>query len=162
MAAVLLIAFGCDRGGAATGALPAAEPPEPPAAALAATPLGEPSPLVSESTETPDRSSPEALLRSILAGRERVDLAFLARCESATANKEFIDKVDEARAWRNYCMGSVEPLWLKIEGALDGGRASFTAEGDRGTGLFDVGGAIGEMDLRFTRIDGQWYIEIGE
>ena len=126
---------------------------------MASNPLGEPSPVVEESKETPLRSTPEGLLRSILLGRERVDLPYLARCESLTAGKEQIDKMDEARAWRNYCMKSVQPLWTKIEAAVETGRARFTIEGDQATAALDVGGSIGEMDLRFVRIDGEWYLE---
>lgn len=118
--------------------------------------------MVEESTEVPRRATPEEVLRSILSGRERVDLAFLARCESVTAEKVRIDKMDEARAWRNYCMRSVRPLWSKIEAALEADRARFAIRGERATATLDVGGAVGEMDLHFVRIAGEWYLQNGE
>ncbi|MCZ6602245.1 MAG: hypothetical protein O6952_04500 [Planctomycetota bacterium] len=42
-------------------------------------PLGEASPLVDESGVSPDRNTPEMLLRSIIDGVGREDLSFLCR-----------------------------------------------------------------------------------
>lgn len=158
IAAATFLAWGCGGGGAVSA--PAPIPPAAPAPSGNA--LGDPPALVAESAEAPDLSSPEKALRSILAGRARQDLPFLARCESVTAGKERLDSLDEARAWRTYCMKSVGAFWSKIEEALEGGNARFTEDGDSARGVFEVGGSLGETELRFVRIGGRWYVEMGE
>ena len=142
-----------------SGASPPADSPQGP---VSGSPLGEPPPLVAEPEEQPLRSSPEGLLRSILAGRSRVDLPYLARCESATARKVSLDKMDEARAWRHFGMRSIQPFWSKIENALDAGAARFTEEGEAATGTFDVGGSLGRIEIGFVKIDGEWFLDWGE
>jgi hypothetical protein len=125
-------------------------------------PLGDPPPVIGESDRTPDRSSPQATLRSVLDGREREDLPFLARCESLSAEKDVLDKMDAARAHRRFCAKAVGPYWSRIEGALEAGAATFAVEEESATGIFEVGGALGRVEIRFVRIDGDWYLRSGE
>lgn len=151
-----VIAWGCGGGG------PPSTPPTSPGTAPTGKALGDPPPLVAEPAEMPDRASPERVLRSMLAGRAAQDLPFLARCEAVTAEKAQLDSLDEARAWRHYCMKSIQPLWDKIEAALEDGAVEFTVDGDRATGKFDVGGAIGRIDLQFIKVAGDWYLQYSE
>jgi hypothetical protein len=124
--------------------------------------VGDPPPLVEESPLTPDRSSPEATLQSILEGRSRNDLPYLARCGSRTAGKTKLDKVDAHEAHNTYCRRAMAPFWGKVEAALDAERYSIVADGDEATVSLDVGGALGSIHLPFIRIDGQWYYKMGD
>jgi hypothetical protein len=123
--------------------------------------LGEPPAVVDESTLTPDRTSPEALLRGLLAARRRGDLAFLARCDLSTAGKGKLDTLDVARAWRQFGWRSVEPFWSKVETALNGGLFRTDLNGARATLVFDVGGALGEIELLFEGNIGGWHLDTG-
>lgn len=148
----LVVAAGCGGGG------PAGSPAPTGPAFEAGSPLGEAPALVGEPAERPDLSSPEMVIRSILAGRAREDLSFLARCDAETAGKQRLDRMDEHRAWRYYCMEAMKPFWNKIEGSLQSGGARFTVDGDRATGAFEVGGALGVLELPFVRVAGEWYL----
>jgi hypothetical protein len=125
-------------------------------------PLGDPPPPVEEPLLVPDRSSPEAALWSILEGRSRGDLPFLARCGSSTAGKSRLDKEDTHEAHNAYCRRAMDPFWSRVQAALDEDRATITVDGDAATVSLDVGGAMGSIDLLFTRIDGHWYHKIGD
>ena len=156
-ASALFLLAACDAGSQAA-APPAAAPQ-----ALAGAPLGDPPPLVAEPDTQPDRSSPEALLRSVIAARtdDRVPLAFLARAELPTAGKARLDKIDEARAHRHFRMPAVGAMWARIEEAVAAGKVRIEAAGARGTATFDVGGALGTSSLSFERVDGRWYLALG-
>jgi hypothetical protein len=125
-------------------------------------PLGDPPPLVEESPVIPDLSSPEAALRSILEGRARGDLPFLARCGSSTAGKPRLDKEDAHEAHNTYCRKAMDPFWSRVRAALDDNRAIITIDGDAAKVSLDVGGAMGSIDLLFTRIYGHWHHHIGD
>lgn len=158
--AFAFIGWGCGGGGGAVSTPPPADPGASPAPR--GEPLGEPPVPVAEPDQAPDRSSPEAVLRSILAGRARQDLPYLARCEAVTAEKAQLDSLDAARAWRFYCMNARKPYWDRIEGALESGQVTFTEDGDGATATFEVGGALGTLDLRFAKIGGNWHIDYGQ
>lgn len=149
---------------AACGADPATPPPAAPLAAAAGKPLGDPPPLVDEPERLPDRSSPVALLREVLAARNdaRQSLGFLARSELPTAGKARLDKSDEARAWRHFGMKSVGAFWAQVEGALAAGKVRVAIGDGTATATFDVGGSLGFLTLSFERVDGQWYLNLGD
>lgn len=153
---VVLIAA-CDAG-------PGTPPPAAPLATTAGEPLGDPPPLVDEPETLPDRSSPAALLRSVLAARAdaRGALGFLARAELPTAGKTRLDKLDEARAWRHFGMKSVGPFWAQIEAAVTAGRFRVEVADDRATAVMDVGGSMGTRTLSFARVNGQWFLSLGQ
>jgi len=154
---LLLLVSACDAGSQAS-APPAASPQ-----VLAAAPLGDPPPPAAEPDTLPDRSSPEALLRSVLAARKdsRVTLAFLARAERPTAGKAQLDKLDEARAHRHFRMRSVQAMWARIEEAVSGGKFRVETHDARATATFEVGGALGTSTLSFEKVDGHWYLGLG-
>ena len=165
--AILLALAGCDGGAAAPSGAPDGDAADPaPALEAAGTPAdpsdGDPAAPAEEPTEMPDLASPEAVLRSIHDGRARLDLPYLARCESLTATKPRLDRLDLARAHRNYTMKAVGPLWEKIEQAAEAGRMSIQTEGDRAAAVFDFDGAMGTHTISFAQIDGRWYIEVHE
>ena len=86
----------------------------------------------------------------------------MSRCEAVTAGQPHLDQRDEARAWRFFCMKSIQPFWDKIEAALDSGQANFAENGAQATASFEVGGALGKMELQFVKIADEWYLEMGE
>ncbi len=159
---VAIVATGCGQGPPPAGVAPAPEPAALPASAPRGGPVGDPVPLVVESWREHDRSSPVLVLKSVLAGRESKDLPFLARCEAVTAGKRHLDQRDEARAWRYFCMKSIQPFWDKIEEALESGQANFAENGTGATASFEVGGALGRVELQFVKIAEKWYLEMGE
>jgi len=148
-----LVLLACDAG-------PQKPAPVAPRTALHVAALGEPPAPVAEPDVLPDRSTPEALLRSVLHGRSDRPLAFLARAELATAGKP-LDKLDEARAHRHFRMKSIQPFWAKIEAAVAGGRFRFAVREASATATFEVGGAAGVATLAFDKVDGQWYFRLG-
>lgn len=158
-AIALLLVSACDAGSQAS-APPAASPQ----ALTTGAPLGDPPPLVAEPDTLPDRSSPDALLRTVLAARKDplVTLAFLARAERPTAGKERLDKLDEARAHRHFRMRAVGAMWAQIEEAVSSGKFRIEAHDEHATATFDVGGALGTSTLSFERVDGQWYLGLGD
>jgi hypothetical protein len=147
----------CDAGSQTAAPGPAAPQTQ------AGAPLGDPPPAVAEPDTLPDRGSPEALLRSVIAARtdERVPLAYLARAERPTAGKTQLDKLDEARAHRHFRMRAMDATWSQVAGALAAGAMRVTLDGDRATAAFDTGGALGTSTLSFERVDGQWYLVLG-
>lgn len=157
--AVLLLAA-CDAGSQASS---------PPAASASApvlgagAPLGDPPPPAAEPDTLPDRSSPDALLRALVAARkdERLSLAFLARAERPTAGKAQLDKLDEARAHRHFRMPSVQAMWAQIEEAVAGGKFRIEERDDRATATLYVGGSLGTSTLSFEKVEGHWYLSLG-
>ena len=154
----LLLFSACDAGSQASSP-PAAAPP----ALAAGAPLGDPPPVAAEPSTLPDRSSPDALLRVVIAARkdEGVSLAFLARAERPTAGKAQLDKLDEARAHRHFRMPSVRAMWGQIEEAVRTGKFRIEEHDGRATATFDVGGSLGTSTLSFERVDGHWYLGLG-
>jgi hypothetical protein len=157
MMLLLVLAAACE--GAPQPPAPAALSP----AAVSAAPLGDPPPPAAEPDTQPDRSSPEALLRSVLSARNAADktLAFLARAELLTAGKARLDKLDEARAHRHFRMPAVGPLWSRIEAAVAAGRYRIETHDALATATFEVGGAAGTLTLSFEKVAGQWYLGLG-
>lgn len=146
-----LLLLACDAG--------TQPPPAAPQAAVAA-PLGEPPAPVAEPDAQPDRGSPEALLKSVLSGRKDRALSFLARAELASAGKA-LTILDEARAHRHFRMKSIQAFWAKIDDAVAGGRFRIDTREATATATFEVGGAAGVMTLSFVKVEGQWYLDLG-
>ncbi|MCZ6603293.1 MAG: hypothetical protein O6952_09830 [Planctomycetota bacterium] len=155
--ALCLLGTGCGDGGVA-GTTPPSEgssisPPPP------GQPLGEEPPIVAEPDPAPDLGTPEKTLIALLDGRAREDVAFLARCESVTAEMPTIDALDTARAWRYYCRPAMQAKWSGIENAYESEKFRFTESGNEAVATFDVGGAAVSTEvLYFIKIAGKWYI----
>ena len=151
---IILMLPACDAG-------PQSPAPAAPAALVSGAPMGEPPAPIAEPDTLPDHASPEALLQSVLAGRRERPLAFLARAELPTAGKPRLDSLDEARAHRHFRMNSVQPFWARIEAAVAGGRFRIDVQQAIATARFDVGGAAGVMTLSLQKLDGRWYLDLG-
>ncbi|MCZ6688280.1 MAG: hypothetical protein O7H41_01620 [Planctomycetota bacterium] len=126
-------------------------------------PLGEASPLVAESDVTPDRSTPEMLLRSIIDGVGREDLSFLCRTVDKFASTPRLTKVDQAWAWRTFLMRAPRASWTNLGQLLDDGGVQISDDdGQLALASFEAGPSVGMAEIRILKISGEWYLEVPE
>ena len=124
--------------------------------------LGEPPPPVADAEVTPDCSTPEKLLHAILDGRANENLPLLARLYSDVAEKAQLDKLDTARAWRDFCMPSMHAYWDRVEHALDEGLVTFETADTTARARIDMGGSLGTVTLNLIKVTDAWCLQLRE
>ncbi len=132
------------------------EAPQAPKPVEVLKPMGEPSPVVKESTTVLTNQSPLGLIEGIFLARTRDDKAWLARTLESTSGKSEITEDDCNAAWRNYLW--VPELWDRMEAAHRKSPAVIEEQGDVARVSFDVGGNAGVLYVQFKKINGAWYL----
>ncbi len=181
-AALLLTILGGARLGLFAAPLQASQATDRPAAAPqgpgeAPRYLGDAPALLAESTATLLRGTPEELVATVLAARERRDLAALARCCSISVGRDQLDNLDAVRAERDF-FDSPAPMWAALQKALDAaqvrvavaklapavpgaGAAAAPVATARGTVTFARDSVeLPEMTLAVVQYAGSWYFEV--
>lgn len=126
-------------------------------------PMGEPSPVVPESEITPDRVTPERLLRSIVDGVAREDASFLCRIVHKYVDTPELTKLDQAWAWRHFLMKAPRAKWTNLADILDTGGLEIEEQGgELALATFGAGPSVERGEIRMVKISGEWYLEVAE
>ena len=151
----------CTGGGGGDPSAPAAGPAVDSNAKL--QPLGEASPVVAEPVVSPDRSTPEKLLRSIIDGVGREDLSFLCRTVDKFVGAPQLTKIDQAWAWRTFLMRAPRASWTNFGPLLDDGSVQISEfDGKLALASFEAGPSVGMAEIRIVKLSGEWYLEVPE
>lgn|GEM_PF-4897348 len=122
--------------------------------------LGEAPSNITEPNFQLDRSSPQALLASLLAARHAQDQSALLRASAPRSAYPAMSKLDQRWAYRAYLMPSVAPLWDKIESALMGEIDAWEVLDDRALLALELGGALGSYQREFIKLSDGWYLPV--
>lgn len=116
---------------------------------------------VPESAFAVDRSTPVALLYSLLAARSLGDQAALVRHSLPLTMSPELTALDLRWAHRAYLMSSSSMLWERVAEALEQERFELSADptsAEQVTLVLNVGGALGEYSRSFIRLGDGWYL----
>lgn len=97
------------------------------------------------------------LISGTLLARERDDRAWLARTLESTAGRPGLVEDDLHAAHRQFLWRSAAPMWLRISQAWQERSYEIIEDGDNAELVMQVGGALGELRIKFVRIADAWY-----
>lgn len=115
------------------------------------------SPPVEDSSWQVTNASVTDLMSGTLLARDRDDQAYLARCMESTAGKPTLVEDDVLAGYRQFMWRSTKPGWDRIIDAWQARTYEIVEDGDSAELILQVGGALGEMRVKFVRIDNAWY-----
>ncbi len=121
-------------------------------------PLGDPRPVVGESTIVHENGTPRELIQGVLAARKRGDLSWLARALRSCIEAPQLTESETSIAWLRFEWGEAQKVWDRIAAAEAQRPAEIRIEGNRATATWEVGGALGTLTVPFVSVGGQWCI----
>jgi hypothetical protein len=138
--------------------MPAAPvPPVPTFSAPETPPNPNVSPRAADSEVPRMQGNVTDMMIGVFAAIERGDTAWLARTMQEKADREFLTEDDLHDAHRQFTWRSIRPYWTRVQAAWDGREYTLQEDDDAATMVLQVGGNLGEITLKFIRIDNNWY-----
>lgn len=137
--------------------MPASPVPPDPTLSAPETPNPNVSPRAKDSEVPRIQGNVTDMMIGVFAAIERADTAWLARTMSDKADREFLTEDDLHDAHRQFVWRSIRPYWAKVQSAWDAREYTLHEDDDAATMVLQVGGNLGEITLKFIRIDNNWY-----